>query len=134
MVKGRELGLKEKIISQLKRLEFEENVVILYACESGRRAWGFPSADSDYDVRFLYVHPTHWYLSIEDKRNVIERSLDDRLDMNGWDLTATSHLRDVTVRQIRGADHLMRNQAGEISDEYLDVLVRWLTRVFQRSS
>ena len=69
-------------------VEAEENVKILYACESGSRAWGFPSADSDYDVRFIYVHPRDWYLSIdvEDKRDVIERPINDELDISGWDL------------------------------------------------
>ncbi|PYI50327.1 hypothetical protein DLM86_29930 [Paenibacillus flagellatus] len=64
----------------------EEGVRILYACESGSRAWGFPSRDSDYDVRFLYVRPVEWYLSIFEKRDVIERPIDERLDLSGWDL------------------------------------------------
>lgn len=61
---------------------------MLYACESGSRAWGFASADSDYDVRFLYVHPLEHYLSfrVEHKRDVIELPLEGLLDMNGWDL------------------------------------------------
>lgn len=59
---------------------------MLFACESGSRAWGFPSRDSDYDVRFLYLHPVEWYLSIEDRREVIELPIDDRLDINGWEL------------------------------------------------
>jgi len=63
-----------------------ENVRIAYACESGSRAWGFPSADSDYDVRFLYVRPVEWYLSIDEKRDVIERLASEGLDINGWDL------------------------------------------------
>ena len=63
-----------------------ENVRIAYACESGSRAWGFPSADSDYDVRFLYVRPVEWYLSIDEKRDVIERLVSEELDINGWDL------------------------------------------------
>jgi predicted nucleotidyltransferase len=61
---------------------------VLYACESGSRAWGFASADSDYDVRFLYVRPLEHYLSfrVEHKRDVIELPLEGLLDMNGWDL------------------------------------------------
>ena len=59
---------------------------IVYACESGSRAWGFPSVDSDYDVRFLYVRTLEWYLSIDEKRDVIEHLVDDGLDINGWDL------------------------------------------------
>jgi predicted nucleotidyltransferase len=78
--------MKEKIICELKQIESQENVKVLYACESGSRAWGFPSEDSDYDVRFIYVHPLDWYLSINDKRDVIERPINDLLDINGWDL------------------------------------------------
>ena len=70
------------------RIEVEHNVKIIYACESGSRAWEFPSTDSDYDVRFLYLHPKDWYLSVdlERKRDVIELPIDERLDINGWDL------------------------------------------------
>lgn len=49
-------------------LEKEHDVRILFACESGSRAWGFPSQDSDYDVRFIYVHPVEWYLALKPGR------------------------------------------------------------------
>jgi predicted nucleotidyltransferase len=80
--------MQDRIVIQLQNIEREEGVCIFYACESGSRAWGFPSADSDYDVRFIYLHPKDWYLSIdlERKRDVIERPLDDGLDISGWDL------------------------------------------------
>jgi len=58
----------------------------LYACESGSRAWGFPSADSDYDVRFVYLRPVEAYLSIQERRDVIEVAADGALDISGWDL------------------------------------------------
>ena len=76
------------IRQKLKEIETEYDVIILYACESGSRAWGFPSADSDFDVRFIYLHRPEWYLSInlEHKRDVIERPIHDRLDISGWDL------------------------------------------------
>jgi predicted nucleotidyltransferase len=82
----------EKIQSELLRIENEEQVRIVYACESGSRAWGFPSQDSDYDVRFIYVRPVDWYLSIFEKRDVIERPVSDQLDMNGWDLKKALNL------------------------------------------
>lgn len=78
--------MKSHILSQLREIEAHENVRIVYACESGSRAWGFPSADSDYDVRFLYVRPVEWYLSIDVMRDVIERPIQDGLDVSGWDL------------------------------------------------
>ena len=70
----------------LEEIEQEKDVVILYACESGSRAWGFPSQDSDYDVRFLYLNRPEWYLSIAQGRDVIERKHDGILDINGWDI------------------------------------------------
>ena len=76
------------VLGKLSEIEAEFRVRVLYACESGSRAWGFASTDSDYDVRFIYVHPREWYLSIdlEDKRDVIETSLDGVLDISGWEL------------------------------------------------
>ena len=76
----------QRVRNALARLENERNVRVLYACESGSRAWGFASHDSDYDVRFLYVHPSDWYLSVEDRRDVIEEPLTDELDVSGWEL------------------------------------------------
>jgi predicted nucleotidyltransferase len=80
--------VKEEIIKRLGNIEEEENVKIFYVCESGSRAWGFPSADSDYDVRFIYLNPRDWYLSVdlEQKRDIIERPIKDMLDLSGWDL------------------------------------------------
>lgn len=78
--------MKNIILNRLCELEAENNVKILYACESGSRAWGFPSANSDYDVRFIYLRPVAWYLSIDHKRDVIEYPVDDDLDISGWDL------------------------------------------------
>lgn len=79
-------AVKTAIQQKLQEIERQENVCIFYACESGSRAWGFPSADSDYDVRFLYIHPRDWYLSIEDRRDVIERPLVENIDLSGWEI------------------------------------------------
>lgn len=76
----------EKIIKKIEEIEKNENVRVIYACESGSRAWGFASEDSDYDVRFLYVHPKDRYLSILDRRDVIETPIVDQLDIQGWDI------------------------------------------------
>jgi predicted nucleotidyltransferase len=85
-------NIRADIFEELDRIEREEQVRILYACESGSRAWGFPSKDSDYDVRFLYVRPVEWYLSIFNKRDVIERPISQLLDINGWDLRKALNL------------------------------------------
>ncbi len=78
--------MKQIILDKLKAIEHQFDVRILYACESGSRAWGFASPDSDYDVRFVYVHKTDYYLSIDDLRDVIEVPINDLLDINGWEL------------------------------------------------
>ncbi len=75
-----------RVREELKRVEQERKMRVLYACESGSRAWGFASQDSDYDVRFLYVHERDWYLSVEDRRDVIEEALPGDLDVSGWEL------------------------------------------------
>jgi len=84
--------MKNKIIDSLKQIELKYSVKILYACESGSRAWGFESKDSDYDVRFIYVHKFEHYLSVDEKRDVIEEPIDDLLDICGWDIKKTLYL------------------------------------------
>jgi predicted nucleotidyltransferase len=80
--------IKREITQRLTQVEKEEDVKVLYAVESGSRAWGFHSTDSDYDARFIYIHPPQWYLSIdlENRRDVIERPLLDEIDLSGWDI------------------------------------------------
>jgi predicted nucleotidyltransferase len=78
--------MHEEIGRQLDRIEREHNVRVLHAVESGSRAWGFASPDSDWDVRFIYVHPRDCYLSIHDRRDVIEEMLPGDLDVSGWEL------------------------------------------------
>jgi len=80
--------VRYEIQSRLRRAESEHGVKILLAVESGSRAWGFASPNSDYDARFIYAHPPEWYLSVdlEEKRDVIEYPIVDELDVNGWDL------------------------------------------------
>ncbi len=74
------------IPEKLREIEQKENVRILHCVESGSRAWGFPSPDSDFDVRFIYVRPKEYYLRLDKTRDVIEWQLDETLDINGWDL------------------------------------------------
>lgn len=77
--------MNEKVLTALSRIEEEKNITILYACESGSRAWGFPSMDSDYDVRFLYTHSIDWYLSVEDRKDHFD-DVGKVLDFSGWEL------------------------------------------------
>jgi predicted nucleotidyltransferase len=77
---------QDLIRTRLEEIETQFKVRIIYACESGSRAWGFPSRDSDYDVRILYIHPVEWYLSIDDHKDVIELPIEGQLDINGWEI------------------------------------------------
>ena len=76
----------EHIQKRLSGLLAKHDAKCLFAVESGSRTWGFESANSDYDVRFVYWKPVDWYLSIETHRDVIEEIGDDDLDFAGWDI------------------------------------------------
>lgn len=78
--------MRSAILQCLADIEREHGVRVLYAAESGSRAWGFASPDSDYDVRFVYVRPCEDYLAITEPRDVIERPVTALLDVSGWDL------------------------------------------------
>ena len=81
-------NVRVEILHRMHKAEKEHGVRILLAVESGSRAWGFESPNSDFDARFIYVHPHDWYLSVglEEQRDVIEYPIVDGIDLNGWDL------------------------------------------------
>ena len=82
----------DQIQEKLDRIETEHDVRILYAIESGSRAWGFASPDSDYDVRFIYVRKQDEYLRLDQTDDVIEYELNEVLDIVGWDITKALQL------------------------------------------
>jgi predicted nucleotidyltransferase len=86
--------VRTQILERLEAAEAEHSIRVLYACESGSRAWGFASPDSDYDVRFIYVHDAEWYLSfdVEHRRDVVEYPIVDDIDCSGWDLRKALYL------------------------------------------
>jgi len=84
--------MKQTILQKLHELGQSENIKILYACESGSRAWGFASPDSDFDVRFIYSRPVNDYLSIVEMSDVVGLSVNEVLDIGGWDLKKTLKL------------------------------------------
>jgi uncharacterized protein len=85
--------MKTEIQKELKKIEEELDVKILYAIESGSRAWGFPSKNSDWDVRFIYVHKLDWYLSIDlKKKDSFDLILPNDIDLSGWELRKTLQL------------------------------------------
>lgn len=81
-----------RITAALTALEAQHDIRILYACESGSRAWGFPSPDSDYDVRFIYVRALDWYLALDEGPDTLNFPVDDELDLAGWELRKTLRL------------------------------------------
>jgi len=80
--------IHREVLNRLARTERDESVRIVLAIESGSRAWGFASPNSDFDVRFIYVRPADWYLAVdlEERRDVIEYEITDDIDLNGWDV------------------------------------------------
>ena len=78
--------MKEIIRKKLEEIEKQEHVKVILAVESGSRAWGFESTDSDYDVRFIYVREPEMYLRLDPIRDVIEWQLDEVFDISGWDI------------------------------------------------
>jgi uncharacterized protein len=89
---GEAQPVRERVLEELQRIEREQQVRVLLAVESGSRAWGFASPDSDYDVRFIYTHERDWYISVFEPRDVIEEMLPGDLDVSGWDLRKTLRL------------------------------------------
>ncbi len=85
-------NMRQTIEARLEAIAAEEDVRILLAVESGSRAWGFHSPDSDYDVRFVYARPKAWHYRLEKKRDVIEHPVDAVLDISGWELAKALRL------------------------------------------
>jgi uncharacterized protein len=87
-----DICMKQEIFAALAEVERQHAVHILLAVESGSRAWGFPSQDSDYDVRFIYTHPGEWYLRVFEQRDVIEPQGEGLLDASGWEIRKSLRL------------------------------------------
>lgn len=86
------MKVKDSVLAELKAIEMAHDVTVIHAIESGSRSWGFPSPDSDYDVRFIYVHKKDWYLQVHPERDVIEVPISDELDIVGWDVKKAMEL------------------------------------------
>jgi len=80
------LIMEKEILKKLREIEIEKDIEILFAVESGSRAWGFESPDSDYDIRFVYKHKREWYLNLWEQKDTIEFMTDLELDGSGWDI------------------------------------------------
>jgi predicted nucleotidyltransferase len=78
--------MNNTILNRLAEVAAEQKIKMLFACESGSRGWQFPSPDSDYDVRFIYVRPLRYYLSVMERSDDLQFAISGDLDMYGWDL------------------------------------------------
>lgn len=121
--------VRAEIETRLARLSAEEGVRLLMAVESGSRGWGFPSPDSDFDVRFIYVRPRRDYLSLSPVRDVIERPIVDEIDLNGWDIRKALGLMlkhnavpsEWMASPIRyGADDAVIAQLADLADRHFN--------------
>jgi len=119
--------MRQTIIQELDKIEKRHAVKIILASESGSRAWGFPSSDSDYDVRFIYVNRPEWYMTIGNKKDVIELPVDEVLDINGWDLKKALQLMK------KSSVPLMEWLSSPIQYRTLPHLLQYLTALSQRA-
>ena len=120
--------MRKKIKEQLRRIEEAENIKILLAVESGSRAWGFASPDSDYDVRFVYIRSLEDYLRLDAIRDVIELPIDDVLDINGWDLQKTLrllHKSNPTLFEWFSSPIVYKKT--EFSDKFRDLMMHYFS-------
>ncbi len=122
-------AVRQDIELRLQTLAADEGVRMLMAVESGSRAWGFPSPDSDYDVRFLYARSRDWYLQLQLGRDVLERPIVDEIDLNGWDvrkaikllLKSNAVISEWIESPIRyQADHPIIEKLRVLADDVLD--------------
>ncbi|WP_341356477.1 nucleotidyltransferase domain-containing protein [Rossellomorea sp. y25] len=79
--------MRRIILDDLRCIEREEEIKILYAVEAGSRAWGYHIDDSDYDVRFIYIRETTAYLNLQQTKDVIVKSTHHAIEFGGWDLS-----------------------------------------------
>ncbi len=112
--------MQEKINSYLNAAAKEKNIRILQACETGSRSWGFASADSDYDVRVLYVHEPEWYFSLYEREDNWEQMHDDRLiDISAWELRKALrllHRSNAAMLERAQSPTVYQQQAGFMAD------------------
>ena len=123
--------VRTRVMQALTEIEQQHDVKVLFACESGSRGWGFASPDSDYDVRFLYVHRLPWYLRVEAQRDVIELPISDELDVSGWELRkALRLLRRANPVLLEWLDSpVVYRQDAAVIDELRAMVPHWFSEL-----
>lgn len=120
MIEAVSQAARGEILRRLEEVERQHGVRILLAVESGSRAWGFHSPDSDYDARFIYVRSEDEYLSLSQPRDVLETPIDGLFDVNGWDLAKALRLMikgNSVVHEWLASPHVYRS-----SDSFVEAL------------
>lgn len=110
----------EQINDGLELIKNHYKVKILYACESGTRAWGVNSPDNDYNIRFIYIHTPDWYLSIRDQKDSIELFVDKQFGIVGWDIRKA--LRSFGKSNVAVFSWLRSPIVYESQDNFADIL------------
>ncbi|RIW37249.1 nucleotidyltransferase domain-containing protein [Bacillus salacetis] len=124
--------MEKRILKELVEVEQAHNVEILYAVQAGSRAWGFPSPESDYDIRFIYRQPLDWYLSLEKKKDVIEKKAGGELELSGWDIKKALYLlkksNPALLEWLHTEDRIMADQ------EFCQQIMRLKEQTFSPAS
>ncbi|MEM6806298.1 MAG: nucleotidyltransferase domain-containing protein, partial [Bacteroidota bacterium] len=116
--------MKKRIENKLEELAESKGIRILMACETGSRAWGFASPDSDFDVRFIYTKEEDWYLSLSEKRDTIEYMSEDKeLDLTGWDIRKALRLLHKSNPPLleRAQSPILYREENGFRDEFLEL-------------
>jgi len=124
--------MENKIRKYLLELEEEKNIQIIWACETGSRAWGFPSPDSDFDIRLIYVHKSDWYLDLSEGKDSIERMLDNNdIDITGWDLRKTLKLLRKSNASVleRAQSSIVYHSDEEFMEEFRALIPQFYSKI-----
>lgn len=112
--------MKSQIKEVIKRIEAERKIRVLHACEAGSRAWGFPSTDSDYDIRMIYVHTKDWYISLYEKKDTLNQLLQkDQLHFSGMELKKALNMlyrSDINLYERLQSNNIYQTDEAFISD------------------
>ncbi len=125
--------MTEKIQSYLKEIEKNRGIKILLACETGSRAWGFPSPDSDFDIRIIYVHQLDWYLKTNEPKDTIELMLENKdLDISGWELRKS--LRLLAKSNAPLLERIQSPIIYQVDTEFLDGFTKLASNFYSRKA